>query len=291
MQQREKVIKTFENKEAKKVFYRNLRKDLLVYSWISPLIILGMALMYIAITYFLGDTKLSFGELFQEVSFGVYVSTGLAILWGVGDILAKNRVTLSVNFTENHLFLEHYRLFYKSKFFIPYQFIQYIKFTSDQASTYANVMYLAKNGESETFATLIVPLDFWQSFAKQQQLVLVSANPDVATSSDDSKKWYTQTINPDEGETPIDWRQFQRFLQQTPVLTLVNKAQLMNYSNLSDEEISNYLSARYRFELSPTTYGYLEFDEGFIYAFVPSTKDFKFVKDMAISLQNSLSNN
>ena len=291
MQPREKVIKMFEDKEAKQAFYKTLKEDILGALWIGPLAILGMALMYIAITYFLGDTKLSFWEIFQEVSFGVYVFAGLAILWGVGDTLAKNRVTLSVNFTENHLFLEHYWLFFKSKSFIPYRAIQYIDIFSDQEIPSAIVHYQIKNGYTETFYTELVTLDFWRELGQKHQLILILSKDSADESQDEGLKWYLQDVTPDDENSKVSWRQFQHFVDQTPTITLIVKAEIENYSKLPDENAKNYLRARYKLELSPATYGYLDYDAGFVYAFVPSPKDFKFVKDMATSLQNSLSNN
>ncbi|OJJ22428.1 hypothetical protein BKI52_07035 [marine bacterium AO1-C] len=291
MQPQEKVIKSFEDKEAKNAFFKELKKNILWALWINPTIILGLTLICITTIYFLGDTKLSFWELFQKALLAVCVFSGLAILRDIIGIMVKSKATLSVSFTENHMILEYYRFLFKSKLAIPYQSIRYIGAVAGEENEYSTVEYQTEVDGKDTFVTTLISLDFWRSLAQKQRLVLRVVKASEMISLDKDKEWDLEELNPGNEKLLISWNQFQQLVQQTTALTLINEVELENYSVLSDEEANNYLLALYKIELGPATYGYLFYDVGVVEAFVPANQDFDVVKEIKVALKDSLNDN
>jgi len=268
MQHQERVIKSFENELTKKDFYKNLRG--IISKWFQLVAWLIVVLLFLFfVVYFLVDAQASIWT-FLKFSLGAFILFGLAFLWSIISFVAENEMKFVIDFTETHLMVYKYYSFFKRTFSLSYQTIKYMQVFSGESFDSTTIYYELEDEQSELSIDYLIPLDFWRVWAQTHQVILVlQIITIVPDEQDDTIDWYLREINFGPAHEPIQWVDFQRYIQATPGIEQVSSTQIENYSTMSDDRANNYGIFRYKFHFNPTTQGYLYYNAGFVSVFLP----------------------
>lgn len=289
MNNNKEVIKSFENKDAGKFFFKALEDKIITSLWIDSLIVAIICIISLVGYYVTGNYNGSVFNLLKSSSIYFFLLTGIVFFCEIVSFVFNNEKKCVVDFTETCLIIHKHYIVFKRKLSIDYPSIERINIFSSKDHYSVTFDYKSKNNKDRFLTLEVVPLEFLRTLAQNHQLILVLKNGDEFVLEGDTDGWYLEQANPGNEDEPLQWHQFQQYVQNNPSLELVANAQLENYSNLPNEEVNDLMKARYKLKVDSEAYAYLDYDAGLVFVYLPSNNHMKLVNEIKRGLAKAKS--